>query len=53
MFKVFATVVGETLRLKSLGTDKEDLNKLLDAKFPRRRCCWGDTDEDSSHGGGG
>jgi hypothetical protein len=53
VFKVFATVVGETLRLKSLGTDKDDLNKLLDAKFPRRRCSWGDTDEDSSHGGGG
>ena len=53
MFKVFATVVGETPRLKTLGTDKDNLNKLLDAKFPRRRCSWGDTDEDFSHGGGG
>jgi hypothetical protein len=53
VFKVFATVVGETPRLKTLGTDKDNLNKLLDAKFPRRRCSWGDTDEDFSHGGGG
>ena len=52
VFKVFATVVGETPRLKSLGTDKDDLNKLLDAKFSRRRCSWGDTDEGPSHGGG-
>ena len=53
VFEVFATVVEETPTLESLGTDKDDLNKLLDAKFPRRRCSWGDTDEDSSHGGGG
>ncbi len=33
VFKVFATVVGETLRLKTLGTDKDDLNKLLNPNF--------------------
>jgi len=33
VFKVFATVVGETLRLKTLGTDKDDLNELLDPNF--------------------
>ena len=54
VFEVLATViVEETPTLESLGTDNDDLNKLLDAKFPRRRCSWGDTDEDFSHGGGG
>ena len=42
VFEVFTTVVEETPTLKSLGTDKDDLDKLLDAKFPRRRCSWGD-----------
>jgi serine/threonine protein kinase len=49
VFEVLATViVEETPTLESLGTDKDDLEKLLDAKFPRR----GDCKEDSSHGGG-
>jgi hypothetical protein len=51
VFEVFATVVEEMPTLESLGTDKDDLNKLLDAKFPRRRGSCGDIEEDSSHVG--
>jgi len=52
VFEVFATVVEETPTLESLGTDKDDMNKLLDAKFPRRGGSRGDLEEDSSHVGG-
>ena len=53
MIEVFTTVVEETPTLESLGMDKDDLNKLLDAKFPGRRGSWGDIKEESSHGGVG
>ena len=53
VFEVFATVVEETPTLESLGTDKDDLNKLLDAKFLGGRCSRGDIKEESSHGGEG
>jgi hypothetical protein len=53
VFEVLATViVEETPTLESLGTDNDDLNKLLDAKFPRRKGSCGDIEEESSQGGG-
>jgi hypothetical protein len=51
VFEVFAMVAKDTLTLESLGADRDNLNKILDAKFPRRRCSWGDIKEDSTHCG--
>ena len=52
MFKVFARVIEETPTSESLEMDKDNLNKLLDAKIPGRRGSWGDIKEKFSYGGG-
>lgn len=49
VFEVFATVVKTTPTLESLGSDRKDLNKLIDARFPRKSSL-GDISEYSSSG---